>query len=45
MPGFLSEFREALTAKLKCLGSSSLVLAKYMAIVLIPLYILYLIMN
>ncbi|MGM0898636.1 MAG: hypothetical protein ACQEV0_12090 [Bacillota bacterium] len=45
MPGFFDDFREALTAKMKCLGTSSLVLAKYMAIVLIPLYIIYLAMN
>lgn len=45
MQGFSSDFREALTSKLRCLGTSSLILAKYMAMVLIPLYIIYLIVN
>ena len=45
MQGFFGDFREALTAKLRCLGTSSLVLGKYMAIVLVPLYIIYLIVT
>ncbi|MBT2583437.1 hypothetical protein [Planococcus sp. ISL-109] len=45
MQGFSGDFREALTSKMRCLGTSSLVLAKYMAIVLIPLYIIYLIIT
>lgn len=45
MPGFFDDFREALTAKMKCLGMSSFVLAKYMAMVLVPLYIIYIIIN
>ncbi|MFK8795050.1 hypothetical protein ACWNS2_15740 [Planococcus plakortidis] len=45
MPGLFNDFREALTAKAKCLGMSTFTVAKYMAIGLIPLYIIYLFMN
>ncbi|MEZ0481010.1 hypothetical protein [Planococcus sp. SSTMD024] len=45
MPGWFIDFREALTAKMKCLGMSTVTVAKYMAMGLIPLYLLYLFMN
>ncbi|WP_269147316.1 hypothetical protein [Planococcus antarcticus] len=39
------DFKEALIAKAKCLSTSSLYLLKYMAIVLVPLYINYLVLD
>ncbi|WP_167399242.1 hypothetical protein [Planococcus maitriensis] len=45
MPGLFNDFREALAAKMKCLGMSTFTVAKYMAMGLIPLYIIYLFMN
>lgn len=45
MPGLFNDFLEALSAKLKCLGMSTVTVAKYMAMVLVPLYIIYLMMN
>ncbi|MBU9675046.1 hypothetical protein KQ939_08895 [Planococcus sp. CP5-4] len=45
MPGWFTDFREALTAKIKCLGMSTFTVVKYMAMGLIPLYIFYLFMN
>lgn len=45
MPGLFNDFREVLFAKMKCLGMSTVTVAKYMAMGLVPLYIIYLIMN
>lgn len=43
MSAIARDFKEALIAKVKCLSTSSLYLLKYMAIILVPLYIIYLI--
>ncbi|HSP21175.1 MAG TPA: hypothetical protein VLQ20_02495 [Planococcus sp. (in: firmicutes)] len=45
MPTIAKDFKEALISKVKCLSTSSLYLLKYMAIVLVPLYIIYLFLN
>lgn len=45
MPGLLNDFREAMIAKMKCLGMSTFTVAKYMAMGLIPLYLIYLMMK
>lgn len=45
MPGLFNDFRETLIAKMKCLGMSTFTVAKYMAMGLIPLYLIYLMMN
>lgn len=45
MPAIAKDFKEALFSKVKCLSTSSLYLLKYMAIVLVPLYIIYLFTN
>ncbi|WP_156889036.1 hypothetical protein [Planococcus maritimus] len=45
MPELFNDFREALTAKMKCFGISTFVVAKYMALGLIPLYLIYLAIN
>lgn len=45
MLGLFNDFREALFAKMKCLGMSTFTVAKYMAMGLIPLYLIYLMMN
>lgn len=45
MPKLLDDFREALVAKMKCLSISTFTVAKYMAMGLVPLYIIYLMMN
>ncbi len=42
MSAIARDFKEALIAKAKCLSTSSLYLLKYMAIILVPLYIIYL---
>ncbi|MBB5179852.1 hypothetical protein HNQ44_001276 [Planomicrobium koreense] len=42
MPTIARDFKDALISKMKCLSTSSLYLLKYMAIVLVPLYIIYL---
>ncbi|EMF46788.1 hypothetical protein B481_1725 [Planococcus halocryophilus Or1] len=39
------DFKEAFIDKVKCLSTSSLYLLKYMAIILVPLYIIYLFLN
>lgn len=44
MSAIARDFKEALIAKAKCLSTSSLYLMKYMAIILVPLYIIYLIL-
>lgn len=45
MHGLFIDFREALVAKVKCLGMSTFTVAKYMAMGLIPLYVIYLMTN
>lgn len=45
MPAIAKDFKEALIVKMKCLSTSSLYLLKYMAIFLVPLYIIYLFLN
>ncbi|WP_169793172.1 MULTISPECIES: hypothetical protein [Planococcus] len=45
MSEMVNDLKEALIAKAKCLFTSSLYLLKYMAIVLVPLYIIYLVLN
>ncbi len=42
MSAIARDFKEALIAKAKCLSTSSLYLLKYMAIILVPLYFIYL---
>ncbi|WP_204249433.1 hypothetical protein [Planococcus versutus] len=45
MSDMANDFKEALIVKVKCLSTSSLYLIKYMTIVLVPLYIVYLVLN
>lgn len=45
MPAIARDLKEALISKVKCLSTSSLYLLKYMAIILVPLYIIYLFLN
>ncbi|EGA91248.1 hypothetical protein GPDM_00225 [Planococcus donghaensis MPA1U2] len=45
MSEMANDFKEALIAKVKCLSTSSLYMLKYMAIVLVPLYLIYLFLN
>lgn len=42
MSAIARDLKEALIAKAKCLSISSVVLLKYMAMILVPLYIIYL---
>lgn len=45
MPAMLNDIKEAMIAKVKCLMTSLVYLLKYMAIILVPLYVFYLFMN
>lgn len=45
MPAMLNDLKEAMISKAKCLMTSSVYLLKYMAIILVPLYVIYLFMN
>ncbi|MGB6408776.1 MAG: hypothetical protein WBF39_14950 [Planococcus donghaensis] len=45
MSEMANDFKDALIAKAKCLSTSSLYMLKYMAIVLVPLYLIYLFLN
>ncbi|WP_422124808.1 hypothetical protein DHX103_12110 [Planococcus sp. X10-3] len=45
MSEMLNDFTSAIANKTKCLASSTVIMLKYMALILVPLYILYLIMS
>lgn len=45
MSAMLNDLKEAMIGKAKCLMTSSVYLLKYMAIILVPLYVIYLFMN
>lgn len=45
MSEMVNDLKEVLIAKAKCLSTSSLYMLKYMAIILVPLYIIYLVLN
>ncbi|HSJ36876.1 MAG TPA: hypothetical protein VK945_01535 [Planococcus sp. (in: firmicutes)] len=45
MSEMLNDLTTAITNKTKCLASSTVIMLKYMAMILVPLYILYLILN
>ena len=45
MSEMLNDLTSAIANKTKCIATSSVIMLKYMAMILVPLYILYLIMN